>query len=500
MKTFLRSFLTDLQSPRKKAFDLAMTVLIVASVAIFVYLIREREVGHFHAWLELFEWVCFGIFVVEYAGRFYVATDFLEDIRERYRAARGGTLSRAARALAAAVGRKVRWMLRPLHIIDLLALWPATRLFRLARLFRLLRLLRLVRYQSSFASVATVFRDHAYELGTVLVLILVVLVFAGTAMYLVENAHDHPGSKFVTLEDAYWWAIVSMTTVGYGDYYPITQAGRVIASVVILCGVCTIAIPTAIITSAFIDKLSRLKEGKLKMENISGHIVICGVTKTTDPLVRQIRTNAQKMGTTAEIAVVASFGQKDGIPPDVLLIRGEFTRESVLRSAGIPAANAVIVLAERRVPDTPDESVDARTIVTCLAVEALNKEVHIVAEILDPENTPTLLSHMPRVDAIETGALGPRLMATGALARAVSPVLTELLTPGGENDFFEVEVSAKAAGLTPTFGGMFETLRKQRAIAVGVRRGRLVVTNPPDTYSFAAGDAVLVIAAQKPSL
>jgi len=490
-KQILWDLLEDESSPRKKIVDFVVGALIVISVGVFLYILSTPERNH--PILEPLEWAVVGVFAVEYLLRFYVASDFLDDIRRSIRRGTGSYGGRALAGVAGAVGAKVRFVFEPIHIIDLLALLPSLRVFRVARLFRLIRLLHLVSYRSSLSSVIGVFREHAYELLVVFAFVIVVLIVAGTGMFLVEHENPH----FQSLGDTFWWAIVTMTTVGYGDTYPVTATGRVLASITMMAGICVIALPTAIVTSALMDKVNRLKEGTLQMQNLRGHLLICGLTPATDMIVREIERLDSRASRKTDIVVIAAFSERLP-PPGVLLKRGDFTREAVLREAGADKAGAVVIIAERRTPDTPDETIDARTTLAALIADSINPEGRLVAEVLELETTQILRRKLPRLEVIESGALAPRLMAAGAVHRGVGQIVKELLLTTEGNDFYEVEATEAVIARAPSFGDLFRPLRAKGAIPISVRRGLEVHTNPPDEYALAPGDVIVVIAHEPP--
>jgi len=486
LKPVLREWLESPTSWRRRALDIFMAVLTVVSIASYVAYLSSLFPPEWDENIHTFDLAMVAVFALEYLARFHVASDFGADTRKK--------------GVRAAIGAKLRFMVQPMSIIDLLALMPAVRVVRLARIFRLFRLLRLARHASSFTSIVDVVREHAYELMTVFGFMAAVLVMSGTAMFLVENPVDYPDTQFQTIGDAFWWAIVSMTTVGYGDKVPLTHAGRAIAGIVIVCGIFVIAFPTAIVTSAFMDKLSRMKEGRANMKQLEDHVVICGHSKATHLVVRELEAWHERFGLNREIVLVASFAGPDvRAPGESLLLKGDITRESVLREAGVERAAAIIVLAERRTADTPDETVDARTILAAMQADSLNPRALITVEIAESENVKTIRSRIPRAEVIETGALAPRLMALGTSLRGASELVSDLVS-AGNNDLYSLEVSARVLEQSASFGGLFAPLREQGAIPVSIRRGAEVITNPGDTFALQAGDFVLAISRKQPHL
>jgi voltage-gated potassium channel len=156
---------------------------------------------------------------------------------------------------------RLRFATRPIMIIDLLAVlpWYLQPFFALdlrsLRVFRLFRLLKLVRYSPALQTLSRVMADEYRALLGALLVILILLLFASTAIYFVER--DVQPDKFGSVPAAAWWALATLTTVGYGDVAPITPLGKLIGSVVMLLGVGVIALPVAIIASGFSQEANR---------------------------------------------------------------------------------------------------------------------------------------------------------------------------------------------------------------------------------------------------
>lgn len=157
-------------------------------------------------------------------------------------------------------------------LIDLLAILPFfmpfiinvdLRFLRILRLIRFLRVLKISRYNSSLTLIRDVLREKKGEIGITFFIAMLLLLISGFIMYSVENPVQP--EKFPNLFSALWWAVATLTTVGYGDIYPITPFGKVISSIVAFLGIGLIALPTGIISAGFIGKISQLKNKKSKI-------------------------------------------------------------------------------------------------------------------------------------------------------------------------------------------------------------------------------------------
>lgn len=156
---------------------------------------------------------------------------------------------------------RLRFATRPIMLIDLFAVlpfyftWLVPMDLRALRVLRLFRLLKLVRYSPALQTLSRVLADEYRALLGALLVILVLLLFASTAMYSLE--HEAQPDKFGSVPAAAWWALATLTTVGYGDVVPVTPLGKMLGGVVMLLGVGMIALPVAIIATGFSQESSR---------------------------------------------------------------------------------------------------------------------------------------------------------------------------------------------------------------------------------------------------
>lgn len=150
---------------------------------------------------------------------------------------------------------RLKFALRPMMIIDLLAVLPwylhafIPLDFRPLRMLRLFRLLKLVRYSPALQTMKRVVVNEYRALLGALLVMLIGLLFASTIIYFLE--HRAQPDKFGSIPDAAWWALATLTTVGYGDIVPITPWGKVFGGMVMILGVCMFALPIAIIATGF---------------------------------------------------------------------------------------------------------------------------------------------------------------------------------------------------------------------------------------------------------
>ena len=160
---------------------------------------------------------------------------------------------------------RIKYGLSPLAIVDLLAFLPSILQvifpgidLRFLRVLRLLRVFKLTRYFTSFELLLNVLHEERKNLAGIFFLLLVILTLAASALYLVER--DMQPDKFGSIPQAMWWAIAALTTVGYGDVYPLSPAGKVLGSLVTIVGIGMVALPSGILASAFSEQMRRKRE------------------------------------------------------------------------------------------------------------------------------------------------------------------------------------------------------------------------------------------------
>ncbi|WP_349371937.1 ion transporter [Salinarimonas sp.] len=225
----------------------AIVVLIAASV---VVAILETEpalhVGR-EAAFRAVEMGFAAVFALEYLARLWAAG---ED--PRYRGLRG----------------RVAYALTPTALIDLLALASLAApladgngaLLRLLRLARILRLAKLGRFSRAFRALSEAVRLRGHELVASLVIAGLLLLASSSLLYVVEGGAQP--EAFGSIPRAMWWSVATLTTVGYGDVFPVTPLGKLLAGATAIAGIGLIALPTGILAAAFSDALQRAREAK----------------------------------------------------------------------------------------------------------------------------------------------------------------------------------------------------------------------------------------------
>ena len=231
----LHEILYEADTPSGKIFNIALFIVIIASI-IFVMLESIGSIdSKYHDFLNTAEWVITILFSLEYIAR--VIT----------------------------VKKPLKYIFSFFGIIDLLSTIPKYLSFfliggahslvalRALRLLRIFRILKLARYIGESTNLIRAFKASRAKLAVFILFVFILCIILGTIMYLVESEQD---SGFTSIPRSIYWAIVTLTTVGYGDIAPVSALGQLISSFIMLMGYAIIAVPTGIV-SAEVLKTSR---------------------------------------------------------------------------------------------------------------------------------------------------------------------------------------------------------------------------------------------------
>lgn len=227
----LKHIVEDNSTRLGRIFDLAIQALIILSLISFSVETLPNLSDESRKWLRYFEVISVTIFTAEYILRFVVAD------------------------------RKVRFVFSFYGVIDLLAILPfyissgvdlrSVRAFRLLRLFRAFKMLRYSKAMSRFRRALIIAKEELILFGMVTLLLL---FFSAVGIYYFENSAQP--EAFSSIFQSMWWAVITLTTVGYGDVYPITTGGRIFTFFVLMVGLGMVAVPTGLFASA----LSKARE------------------------------------------------------------------------------------------------------------------------------------------------------------------------------------------------------------------------------------------------
>jgi voltage-gated potassium channel len=235
-------------SKADRVIDITLMSLIALNI-LAIILETVPELQAYHPYFRLFDIISVMIFSIEYLTRLWSCT-----VDPRYRHPVTGRL---------------KYMITPMALIDLLAILPFylpmfiqvdLRFLRGLRLIRIFRVLKMGRYTTSLQLFSRVLQKKKEEILITLFLGVMLLILASSLVYLFE--HEAQPDKFPSIPSSMWWGAVTLTTIGYGDVFPITPLGKILGATVAVLGIGMFALPTAILGAGFMEELANHRKKK----------------------------------------------------------------------------------------------------------------------------------------------------------------------------------------------------------------------------------------------
>ncbi len=236
-------------------FDYVIITIIIINVLLVIL-----DTFDLPLWLQVIsrdiEIISVIIFTIEYLARLWTAT-YLYPQEKPYKA-------------------RIKYMLTFMAIIDLLAILPFylpyiipmdLRVLRTLRIIRLLRLFKLNRYTDALLTIGAVFQKKGSQLLSSIFVVSLLMIIASVLMYNFES--EAQPDKFSNAFSGLWWAVATVTTVGYGDIYPVTVIGKILSGIIALLGIGLVAVPTGIISAGFIETITEEEAQSNVASNVS---------------------------------------------------------------------------------------------------------------------------------------------------------------------------------------------------------------------------------------
>ena len=292
--------------------------------------------------------------------------------------------------------------------------------------------------------------------------IFMVMILGGLILRSLETGAITEG------ETPFWWAIVTMTTVGYGDYAPSTSEGRIFAVLVMFAGISLTAMFTAVISSIFVAK--RIREDKgLEKVNVKNHIILCGWNRNADKIIDSIQYLSE--GRRKDLVLINDLDEETIARlktryRDIHLhfVAGDYTSEQILQRASLEDADTIIII-----PSDVDASIqnpDEKTILATLTIKGLEPNKRLIAYLYSRDN----LTHIKRANADEvviSDDFGAYMLASHVVDPGIPQILNRLLDNVSENRFKRVDIPSEFVG--QSFNNLFDHFRnKNGSLLIGV--------------------------------
>jgi len=306
----------------------------------------------------------------------------------------------------------------------------------------------------------TLIRNSFFQVGIGL---FITMILGGVVLQWLETGDISKGNN------PFWWAIVTMTTVGYGDFSPETPEGRMFAVFIMFAGITLVSLLTASISSIFVAQ--KIREGKgLEKLNLSDHFILCGWNSNANKIINSIQLlnhNQRKI----DLVLINDLSEEEITQLKtrfskikIHFVSGDFAQEETLHRASIATSDTVIIIPNNLNND--QNSHDEKTIFATLTIKSIDASIRVVAYLLDREN----LTHIKRAEADEvvvSDDLSLNILASHVIDPGVPQLSNQLINTSSDSRFIRKLIPQNFVG--KKYGELFNHYRdKNGALLVGL--------------------------------
>ena len=313
--------------------------------------------------------------------------------------------------------------------------------------------------------ILNLYRKKLFQVASVT---LIIIFLCSSAVFYFER--NEAAANIDSLWDSFWWAIVTVGTVGYGDRYPVSVAGRLVGLFLIFSGVGLMSLLTATIASVFVER--KLKEEKgLETVKIKDHIVICGWNQYAEDVLQGLTNSGSFEDVSLVLINELNIDEMDSLKTkykqyQLKCLRGDYLHEDVLLRANIKKARFALIMADISGSHSRDR-IDERTALAALTIKSVAPQIKIIAELLDESNKP----HLRRANVDEIIVRGEHLgslLASAIISPGLPRVLSEIMSLGEKDKLWKADIPKSYIG--KTFKELSAYFRERQAIIIGVMR------------------------------
>lgn len=264
-------------------------------------------------------------------------------------------------------------------------------------------------------------------------------------------------ATFPTVFEGFWWVMTTVTTVGYGDYYPVSTAGRLYAIFLYLVGIGLIGVVLGKIIDGFSSFHRKREEGKLDYKG-KNHFVIIGWSKKAEYAIDEILESNHKH----DIVLIDLLEKNPYSDRNIIYIQGSASDEKTLIKANIMESKAIIIFADDKIPDS--QLADGKSLLIAAAVERLSKTAHTTVELMHEEH----IKHFQHVHVDEfvlTHETISRMAVRSAFTKGISTVYSQLMSHKHGDDLYQITPRAH----WKTYREAFEELLNEGATLIADR-------------------------------
>ena len=310
----------------------------------------------------------------------------------------------------------------------------------------------------------------------ILVIATSLVIVFGTMIHFIEP------ENFPTIFDGVWWAIITASTVGYGDFVPLSVPGRVTGIILLLVGTGFLSSYFITLSAATVKKQNEYLEGKVDFKG-DNHVIIVGWNERSRTIIRTLSESSKS------IILVDETLKSNPIKNDyVHFIKGRANRDDTLLKARIQTARKVIITSDQNLDEL---QADMNTILTLLAIKGLNPDIRCIAEILTSEQVKNA-RRAGADDLIPTNALTSAVMLNSISSTGVVSPLLDLLDELNGKKLAYLLAEPDIIGKEFREASIF-LLSQKEIILIGIKKGDDVFVNPTKKILIEHEDLLLAI-------
>jgi voltage-gated potassium channel len=257
--------------------------------------------------------------------------------------------------------------------------------------------------------------------------------------------------------DSFWWVMTTVTTVGYGDFYPSTYSGRLYAVFLYIIGIGLIGIVIGKLIDTFSVYRKRKEEGLLKFKG-KNHIVIIGWSQKANFAIKEILSSKKDI----EVVLIDHLEKSPIEMENVHYVKGEPTDETTLENGNLKEARSVLIFADDSIKDAT--LTDGKTLLIVTTIERFAPEIHSTVEIMN-ENHILNFRHVQVDEFVLTHEMVSRIAVRSAFSSGISSIYSQLMSRELGDNLYEIKKNPK----WKTYGDAFHDLLKIGATLISDR-------------------------------
>jgi len=466
IKQYLKNIIEENNNIASKIYNIFIQSLIVLSVVSFSIETISDINDSLKIFLNYFEIFTVTVFTLEYVSRIYIAEKKLSYIFSFY------------------------------GIVDLLSFLPFYLTsyidLRIIRVFRLLRLLKFTRYATSIDKFYQIILESKKEFIVFFILAMVMFYLASVGIYYFE--HEAQPKAFGNVFDAMWWAVATLTTVGYGDVYPVTAGGKIFTTIILLIGLGIVGVPAGIIASALSKLTSSSNSGYFPYKN-KNHIVIINYNQKLETILEELNLYYKGLKTEQDIVLflpntdIEKFNNNLSNYPNINIfsIAGDIFYISSYERLNIKQAKKIIVLKNKEVNN--------KKLLKFITneIEFENKDIKFIVEINNDKYNNSIYTEIfhkySNFILVNSDNVIKIVIKRSIINYAYFEIIEEIISFEGY-EFYVKEVS-EFFNKSLIFKDIFNSFEK--GLVIGVVRDDKPIINPPQETIINTDDKLILL-------